>query len=93
MATGTVNIDFGLTPSTEATVTVTGQSAILSTSFVEAFIMAGSTATNDSNGHLFAGVSFRLVCGDIVETTGFTIYVTCISGMATGEFQIKWVWS
>lgn len=93
MPTGTVNIDFGSTPSTEATVSVTGQTSILTTSFVEAFLMVGNTATNDTNSHLFGGVSFKLICGDVVAGTGFTIYCTCLSGMATGEFQIKWVWS
>jgi predicted transcriptional regulator len=74
-------------------VTVTGQTAIVSNSFAEAFMMADSTSDNTVTDHQLAGVMFRIVCGDIVEGTGFTIYVTSIGGLVTGDFSIKWVWS
>lgn len=93
MPVGTATIDFGSTPVVEASVVVTGQAAITALSFVEAFVQSESTADNSETNHRFAGVSFRMVCGTIVVGTGFTIYVTCLSGKATGTFKIRWVWS
>lgn len=87
---GDAVVDFGATPSTEATVTITGQAAVTSTSTIDAFIQGSSTADNTATDHRFAGVSFRLLADDIVAGTGFTIYVTTISGLATGTFNIKW---
>lgn len=93
MATGTATVSFGSTPASEASVTVTGQSGITTGSFAEAFMMGDSTSDNDVTDHKFAGVSFRIVCSDLVAGTGFTIYATTTAGLATGDFQIKWVWS
>ncbi len=93
MPTGTATIAFGATPTAEGSIDVTGQTAILSTSFVEAFIMAESTATNDTTDHQFAGVSVKLVCGNISVGTGFTIYATCIAGLITGDLKVKWVYT
>lgn len=92
-ATGTAIVSFGSTPSTEASVSVTGQSAILATSLAEAWVMGATTTDNDENAHLFGGVSFRVTCGIPSVGTGFTIYVTCIAGLATGDFKIQWVWN
>lgn len=93
MATGEAIISFGATPSTEASVAVTGQAAILATSLVEAWIMGASTSDNNEGEHLFAGVSLKLTVGIPTASTGFTIYATSTAGMATGDFKIKWVWS
>ncbi len=97
MPTGTATISFGTSlpdvPASEASVTVTGQTSILSTSFIEAWIMAESTASNTTTDHLFAGVSVKLVCGDIVVGTGFTIYATCIAGLLHGDLKVKWVYT
>ncbi len=93
MATGTATVSFGATPTAEGSVTITGQTSIGSGSFVEAFIMADSTGDNTVTDHQLAGIMFRIVCGDIVAATGFTIYVTSIGGLVTGDFSIRWVWS
>lgn len=70
MATGTATVSFGSTPASEASVTVTGQSGITTGSFAEAFMMGDSTSDNDVTDHKFAGVSFRIVCSDLVAGTG-----------------------
>ena len=93
MATGTATVDFGSTPTHEASIAVTGQTLIASGSLVEAFVQGDSTADNTATDHRFAGVSFRLLCDTIIAGTGFTIYVTCIAGLAKGTFKIRWVWS
>ena len=92
-AVGTIAIDFGSIPSSQAQVDVTGQTDILSTSLAEAWVMADSTSDNDTNSHQFAGVSFRLTCGMPTAGVGFTIYAVTLAGEATGEFKIKYVWS
>ena len=61
MAKGTATIDFGASPGGNTTsLAITGQTAILTTSFVEAFIMGDSTADHNVDEHLLA--PFRLEC-------------------------------
>ena len=91
-AQGNIIVDFGSTPSMEATASVTGQTDILSTSCAEAWIMEAVTADNNASNHRFGGVSFRFTCGVPVDGVGFIIYVTCLAGAATGEFKLCWVW-
>jgi hypothetical protein len=90
MAKGEAKVDFGLGAS-EASVAVTGQTSILATSYVEAFIMEASTTDHSADEH--NSEEFIITCGSLVETTGFTIYVRCRQGTAHGQFKIKWVWS
>lgn len=90
---GTAVLDFGSTPSSEASVTVTGQAAILTTSTVEAFMQGSSTAGNDATDHRFAAVALKFICDSLVAGTGFTIYATSIAGLADGTFNVKWSWS
>jgi hypothetical protein len=89
---GTAVLDFGASPAAEASVTVTGQSGILSGSTVDAFIQGGTTADNGAEDHRFAVVALRLIADSVVAGTGFTIYATSISGLATGTFNVKWRW-
>jgi hypothetical protein len=90
--TGTATISFGATPVSEGSVTVTGQTGILSGSFVEAFLMVEAATGNTVTDARFAGVSLRIIVGDIVAATGFTIYATATSGLITGDLNIRWVW-
>ncbi len=89
---GTAVLDFGATPTLEASVVVTGQAGILTTSAIDAFVQESSTVDNTTTDHLFAGVSLRLVAGNVIAGTGFTIYATSLIGGATGTFNIKWRW-
>jgi len=93
MPVGTSVISFGSTPTSESSVVVTGQLDIVSGAYCEAFIMGDSTGSNDIVDHKFAGVSFRLLCGDVVAGVGFTIFVTTIAGEVNGDFSIRWVWT
>jgi len=82
-------IDFGSTPSSEATVVVTGLTAITGTSKVDAFIQESSTVDNTVLDHQFAAVSLRFCAGSIVAATSVTISAFCTLGLATGTFNIN----
>jgi hypothetical protein len=92
-AQGSATIDFGATPTDEATVVVTGQASIVSGSHVEAFFMRESTADNALEDHEAMAIYCPLVCGSIVAGTGFTIFATMLAGYAIGQFTVRWVWN
>lgn len=90
---GTAVLDFGSTPSTEATVEVSGQTDITAECFAEAWVMARSTETNTESDHQQAAAFFRVVCGQPVAGVGFTITAYCLVGAVTGTFKVEWTWS
>jgi hypothetical protein len=72
-ATGTATIDFGAAPgSSDASIAVTGQASIVSGSYVEAWLRPEATADHSEDEHVFETI--RVVAGNIVAGTGFTIY-------------------
>ena len=93
MATGTATLDFGATPTDEASVVVTGQTAIAATSHVEAFFMQEATADNGVDEHAEAAALCPLVVSDIVPGTGFTIRAHPIAAEGMGQFTVHWVWT
>ena len=95
MATiGTTIINFGSFPgSNEASVTITGQTNILSTSSVEAWIMADDTTSDHSaKDHRYLATLIGLTCGTPTTGSGFTIYATSLEKIQ-GTFTIRWVWA
>lgn len=93
-ASGTATIDFGGTPTSEASIAVTGQGSFLTTSLVEAFYQEQTTGDNDATGHAaLAFLSAQPFCRAFVAGTGFTITVRMTEGVATGTFKIPWVWN
>jgi hypothetical protein len=73
MATGTATLDFGAFPgATDASVAVTGQGGIVSGSLVEAWIRPVATSDHSADEHLAAPL--KVIAGNIVAATGFTIY-------------------
>lgn len=93
-AIGTATLDFGSDPgSNEASIIVTGQSAILATSKVEAFVMGDdTTASHTASDHKYFPALASLTCGTPTASTGFTIYARSIHKL-TGAFAVRWVWS
>jgi hypothetical protein len=72
-AIGTTTIDFGAFPgASDASVAVTGQAGIVAGSLVEAWLRPAATADHSADEHLVE--SLRLVAGNIVAGTGFTVY-------------------
>jgi len=73
MATGTAELDFGAFPGkSDASVAVTGQTAILAGSLVEAWLRPVATADHTADEHMVE--TLKVIAGDIVAGTGFTIY-------------------
>ena len=74
-AQGTATVNFGAFPGTgDASIAVTGQAGILAGSLVEAWIMPTATADHSVDEHWVDPP--RVVAGNIVPGTGFTIYAT-----------------
>ena len=89
---GTATLDFGASPSSEASVSVTGQTGITPSSRVKAWVMRKSTATNTTSDHEFAATAMRLSVGQPTSGVGFTIYAHCLIGFASGQFSVEWEW-
>lgn len=91
---GSAIIDFG-SGNTDASVPVTGQSAIMTTSFCEAWIdgtdQAGTTDHSTDEHAMFAATA-GVVCRSIIAGTGFTIEVAA-NMLTTGKFNLLWVWA
>lgn len=87
---GTATLDFGAAPGTNAaSVTVTGEAGIGTSSVAEAWMMAESTADHNAEEHSL--VPIRLTCGTFVAGTGFTIQARC-DWRLSGTFKVRWVW-
>jgi hypothetical protein len=93
MAVGTATLDFGSTPADEASVAVTGQAGILTTSHVEAFFMQETTSDHGVDEHAEAAALCPLICSDLIAGTGFTIRAHPLAMLGTGTFKVRWVWA
>lgn len=73
MPMGTATLDFGAFPgASDASVAVTGQTAITAGALVEAWLFPATTADHSPDEHLVETI--RVMAGDVVAGTGFTIY-------------------
>lgn len=71
--TGEASLDFGAFPGKSfATVAVTGQTGIVSGSFLQAWLFPKDTADHKADEHVVETLAVR--AGNIVPGTGFTIY-------------------
>jgi hypothetical protein len=72
-ASGTADLDFGAFPGkSDASVAVTGQTGIGTGSLVEAWLRPVDTADHTADEHLIE--TLRVLAGNIIAGTGFTIY-------------------
>lgn len=94
MATGSAILDFGAHPgSNEASVSVTGQTAIGAGAKVEAWVMADDTTSDHTaSDHRYFSALSGLTCGTPTAATGFTIYARSIDKL-TGQWAVRWVWA
>jgi hypothetical protein len=72
-AQSTALLDFGAFPgASDASVVITGQASILAGSLVEAWIFPAATADHSADEH--AVETIKVLAGNVVAGTGFTIY-------------------
>lgn len=100
MAVGTATLDFGAFPgTTDASVVVTGQTAIGTSSALEAWIVPTATTDHSADEHLLEDLN--VFAGNIVAGTGFTIYGISdnqlqdpagYTPMIWGLWSVGWVW-
>lgn len=103
---GTAILDFGAFPGvSDASVAVTGQAGIVSGSLVEAWIRPVATADHSADEHMVENI--KVIAGNIVAGTGFTIYGFNTTNQAGyeldvpgekgtrvyGQFTVAWVWN
>lgn len=108
MATGIAVLDFGTFPGkSDTSVAVTGQTSIVTLSYVEAWIRPIASADHSADEHMLETI--QLFAGNIVGGTGFTIYgfntselsepidrTSNIGGVGTrisGQFNVYWAWA
>jgi hypothetical protein len=94
-AQGNTELDFGVIGSdglNEASVAVTGQSAILSTSAAEAWIMRENSTNHTANDQAYIAAFTSITCGVPTDGVGFTIYGTSTEKL-TGKVRVRWVWA
>lgn len=78
---GTIELDFGAFPgASDASIAVTGQSGILGTSLVEAWLFPKDTSDHLADEHLLE--SIKVMAHSVVAGTGFTI-----TGINTSEIN------
>lgn len=76
---GVSSVDFGAFPgSSNASLAVTGQTGILATSQVKAWVAPVATADHTADEHLVEPL--RAYAGNIVAGTGFTLYLVYGAG-------------
>ena len=92
--TGTATLNFGAHPgSNEASVAVTGQTAILVTSKVESWVMGEDVSSNHTaSDHRYFAALAGLTCGTPTASTGFTIYARSEHKLS-GQWTVRWVWA
>lgn len=93
MPIGTATLDFGAFPgATDASVTITGQTGILTSSAVEAYISPAATAEHTADEHWVENL--KVAAGNIVAGVGLTIYGrTDDNTRLYGHWNIGWVWA
>lgn len=93
MATGTATLNFGSTPTDEASVLVSGLTGLSVATHKEAFVQGDdSTVDNDSTAHKTLAQSGRFNC-EYVSASSMNVYCDLMFGLATGQFTIHWVTS
>ena len=90
---GVAVLDFGAFPgASDASVIITGQAGILSGSVVNVWINAVSTPDHSAMDHIIDPP--RVIAGEIVPGTGFTIYgFTTNATRHFGQYSVAWTWS
>jgi hypothetical protein len=90
MATGVTTLDFGTTPTDEATILVTGLSGLSVGTHKEAFVQGDdSTADNDATAHQFLAWAGQFNA-QYVSATTMNINCKLMAGLATKTFTVHY---
>lgn len=89
---GIAILDFGDTPSEEASVVVTDQIGIDSTSSVRVWIQGDTMGSNNTDEHKLAAETISLFTDIPTPNVGFTIYAVSRFAMWTKRFRLRWSW-
>jgi hypothetical protein len=89
MAQGTTTVNFGA-GSSDASVFVSAPT-ITSSNLVEAWIFPTATTNNEADCHWVEDLT--VIAGNIVNSSGFTIYAKCNTVLAHGIYTIAWVFA
>lgn len=91
---GTATIDFGASPgANQASVTVTGQTTISTTSKVSVFVMSDDTSSSHTAAdHQYLPLFASFTAGMPTAATGFPINGRS-SEKLQGAWTLRWVWS
>lgn len=93
MATGSAVIDFGVHPgANEASVSVTGQTAITDISHAEAWLMAEPSDNHTANDAAYGALFMALSCSIPTAGVGFIINARSAEKLQ-GKFNVRWVWA
>lgn len=91
--TGSAVINFGAFPGSNiASVAVTGQTSILSTSTVTVTFMDDATSDHTGSDHQFAAALVSLTATPPIAGVGFTINALCLD-MMQGTFNVRFTWN
>ena len=91
-AQGHTTVDFGAFPgTTEARVSITGQTGIAAASDTEAWIRCETSADHSSDEHAIEDMVVQ--AQDNVAGTGFLITAHPLIGRCYGVYNVSWVWN
>lgn len=93
ITSGTAIVDFGTGMTMEAIANVTGQTGILSTSHVRAWIRGGLTADNTETDHMQAGMNLTITASSPTPGVGFNIAARSMRYIPFGSFVVQWAWN
>jgi hypothetical protein len=89
---GSATLNFGTAPGSQfASVVVTGQTSILSTSSIVAYVMA-SDYTVDNNALIHQIAPVQLTAGYITPGSGFTVFAYSQWNLSN-TFMVRWSWT
>lgn len=87
---GTAILDFGSPDASDGSVDITGQAGIIAGSTVNAWINPIVSVDHSIDEHLLQPL--RIIAGNIVPGTGFTIYAFVLDGTTYGKYNVSWFW-
>lgn len=88
---GTAEVNFGATPTDEASIVITGLAGITATSHILCWIQSDdTTADNDADAHDTLSYYAQLTATTRVPGVGFTAVARLLGGVASGKYKLHY---